>query len=313
MSTAATTPHTAVPQLIEQRLDTLDRALLDLFPRHERLAIVSQVETRIRELAAANLPIAETTGLPPYLQLGLTSSCWGAAPKRKRSRLAITAGALGILAFALLLASPVTYLIVGMMGEVLGEVVAYSLLGAQAIAVSLGGAASVGLGIIALVSLNRHKDQLAGHGWAIAGLCTGSLPMLLGGAAIVVVGLQFGFGQFTSTTLAPVAGNPVSPAAIAPPEGTGPVAWSVLPTTAGGPQSDFGQPPIQPSVHQVPAGTLQLPAAAGGIVPTPSASPPAAFQSEPAPQVEPRPYIEPQPAPRPDHVPEPVSNPASFN
>jgi len=62
------------PQLVEKRLEAIDQALVGLLPRHERLAAVAQVETRIRELAAASpsvadipqaFPLPEPTGCQP--------------------------------------------------------------------------------------------------------------------------------------------------------------------------------------------------------------------------------------------------------
>src|SRR5258708_39429129 len=73
---STTTSHTPVPQscaqgiseprILEQRLEAIDQALVGLLPRHERLAAVAQVETRIRELGTAS---PAGTGMPHALPL----------------------------------------------------------------------------------------------------------------------------------------------------------------------------------------------------------------------------------------------------
>ena len=54
MSTTHAMPSSAVQQMIDSRLDAVDRALMGLLPRNDRLETVAQVEKRIRELAAAD-------------------------------------------------------------------------------------------------------------------------------------------------------------------------------------------------------------------------------------------------------------------
>jgi hypothetical protein len=94
-----------------------------------------------------------------------------------------------------------------------GEVVSISLIGAHLMAVAIGGMTAVGLGIAALVSLRRRKGNLDGHGWAIAGLCAGPVPMLVGGLAMVIGGwqlleVQAFFGEPVSAYAAPDATMP---------------------------------------------------------------------------------------------------------
>ena len=76
------------------------------------------------------------------------------------------------------------------LSDLVGEVAAIAMMAAHALAVATGGLAAIGLGITALVSLRRHKEQLVGHGWAIAGLCAGPLPRFVGCSAVLVGGLQ---------------------------------------------------------------------------------------------------------------------------
>ncbi|HEV7223893.1 MAG TPA: hypothetical protein VGN42_14390, partial [Pirellulales bacterium] len=54
MSTTHATPSDPVQRMIDLRLDAIDRALMGLLPRNDRLKTVAEVETRIRELAAAD-------------------------------------------------------------------------------------------------------------------------------------------------------------------------------------------------------------------------------------------------------------------
>ncbi len=198
MSTENTTTHTTVQQLVDQRLDAIDRALLGLLSRQDRLAAVAQIEARIREVISANAVNAADLTAP--IQHPNVSEGWISSTKKRLSRLALSASVAGILALVLLLAAPVTYFAVEMFADFVGEVFAIGLLVAQAVAVAVGGAAAVALGLGALVSLHRHREKLAGRGWAIAGLCTGSPAMLLGGMALLIAGLQFGFGQFISVS-----------------------------------------------------------------------------------------------------------------
>ncbi len=236
MSTAATTSNTIMQQLIDQRLDALDQALLGLVPRNDRLALVAQAENRIREHAAANLTAkpsfqasaavatpddwahsglpAGTSALAPLTPLMVPASGGiTASPGKRRSRLALSAGVLGIAALVMLFGTPVTYLFVATVGELFGEVVSISLIGAHLLAIAVGGTTAVGLAIAALVSLRRRKGDLEGRGWAIAGLCAGPVPMLVGGLALVIGGWQFlevqdFFGEPVSADAAPDAAMP---------------------------------------------------------------------------------------------------------
>lgn len=213
------------PQLLEQRLEAIDQALVGLLPRHERLAAVAHVESRVRELATTSsasidvsheppraLPLTDPTGSHPASgtpgfshhsqYFAVAPGGWApATQKKKRSRLAVTAGVLGIISLALVFATPVTYFMVMLLGEVLGEIVAYVLIGAHVLAITTAGVAAVGLGSVALLNLWRRKGELAGHGWAITGLCTGPLPVLIGCSAVLLVAAELGaFEYFTTTT-----------------------------------------------------------------------------------------------------------------
>jgi len=198
--------------------------------------------------------------------------------QKRRSRLAISAGILGALALALLLAIPVTYIAVEVMGDVLGEFISIGLLGVHSVAVSIGGLAAVGLGIAALVSLRRHKENLVGHGWAIAGLCTGPLPMLLGFAAVLFLVLQGGLlAFFTSSecTETCVAESPTEPS-----NGSGPEPVYLRASSEQPPQPMSCQPPV---CYAPPSQVLSCPSpvchagnAAPACLPCPSDAEPCA-------------------------------------
>jgi hypothetical protein len=340
MSTASSTPDTPkqqipvqqipvqplpVQQLIENRLDAIDQALLGLLPRQERLAAVGQVEARIRELAAASaanltesaqslalsnsalsIPASGAPSLLPQPQFfAAATGGWFSGPKKKRSRLAVTAGVLGILALALMFATPVTYLFIMAVGEVLGEFVAYAILGAHVFAITIGGLAAVGLGLAALVSLKRRKEQLAGHAWAITGLCTGPLPLLVGCVTVLYVGIELGAVEYFTSGQS-VAGDAVSPTASDPQDGNGPVAMSVPPS----PQYPNSPSPIQSVGHVVPTSAYPtLDMANGQFIPE-DARPSTSTRLEHAPG-EPRHQPEPPSGPRPEAPAEPVDMPES--
>src|SRR5262245_48547426 len=113
-----TTTHTTAEQMIHQRLDAIDRALLGWLPRTERLALVAQIEARARELAAG--PVLDGSIAPMANCLELADAAASApspspmsamaAPAfptacRRRSGMALTAGILGIVALVLLFAT----------------------------------------------------------------------------------------------------------------------------------------------------------------------------------------------------------------
>jgi hypothetical protein len=218
MSTATTTMDTAMQHLIDQRLDALDQTLLGLVPRNDRLALVAQAENRIRELAGASSTaegsLRASASLVPLPHFSVPASGgMPLSPGKRRSHLAVSAGVLGIAALMLLFGTPVIYLFVATVGEFLGEVVSISLIGAHLMAVAIAGMIAVGLGIAALVSLRRRNGNLDGRGWAIAGLCAGPVPMLVGGLALVIGGWQLlavqdFFGESVAAYEAPDATMP---------------------------------------------------------------------------------------------------------
>ena len=229
---------------IEQRLDALDRALLGILPRTERLAIVSQVESRARELGS--------TGSAAESAEELVSSREALPASKRRSRLALSSGILGIVALVLLFAMPITYLLVMTVGEELGEFVSMGLLSIHVLVVAVGGLVAIVMGIVGLVSLSRRKGRLSGHGWAITGLCTAPLPTFVGGLLVLVTSLSLFAVQSVTVEGAPgvVTASANSPLPSLPP------ATYCEPSTS----SPYGPAPAMPANSPLP---LRLGTAAG--------------------------------------------------
>jgi hypothetical protein len=281
MMETSTIPNAAAEHAINQRLDAIDRALLDLLPRTERVTLVTQVEARVRELVASSATAEASLGQPApcapavnavpsisgaWSLSPLTAPAFLAAVGRRRSRLAITAGLLGIAALVLLLMTPVTYVVVGIVGEIVGEIGAIALLGVHVGAVTLGGIAAVALAISALVILRRRRGALAGHGWAIAGLCIGFLPILGGAAAGLLLAMELGGLPFLITEMTVNSACPAPEATCSTPQPALPPGIDYpLPFVAGplptgpavslplAPPEALAYPPIQPTSNEVPA------------------------------------------------------------
>lgn len=224
-------PTTSTPNLLDQRLDALDRILLGLLPRTERIAFVAQVEVRISELADAipaleSSAAGESSTLPDLAALS-------ASPRaaKRRSRLALSSGILGIVALVMLFAMPITYVIVSIIGESMGELVAYSLLIIHVLTVAVGGLVAIVMGITGLVRLARRKGRMVGHGWAITALCTAPLPTLVGGLlAVTFLGVSFGGGGTDYPSPPNVASAP----------------YALSPITSG----ELKPVPVSPADHQ---------------------------------------------------------------
>ena len=268
MSTSATRD---TQQLIDQRLDAIDRALLGLLPRGDRLTIVTQLETRLRELAAASPAVEAQQHLPAEDAAQVESALpQGVAPiipagtrsaHLKRSRLALSSGILGIVALVALFVFPITFVLVSSFGEMFEEA-AMVLLGTHLATVAVGGTAAVALGIAGLVVLGRRPGRLVGHGWAITGLCTGPLPMFAGGLIALVAGVQLlptrSVVGYTNVAQNPPTNGYASPA----PVGTQPMTVESVQQWAPGsyltapspvpdgaaPQYAAGPPPVTPSL-----------------------------------------------------------------
>jgi hypothetical protein len=256
-------------ETIDQRLDALDRALLGLLPRSERLEFVAGVQARLETQPAESLTATEAALCQPAAVASSVSR------RRQRSATALTAGVLGIVSLALLFALPVTYLIVAAASEAIGELVTYTLLSANILVVALAGGAAIVLGIVALVRLARQRGQL-GHGWAITGLCTGPLPALAGGLGMIAFVLPLmaeladsGVSTVPCATAtcyapapsdAPPVGMQVQVVANSPYPSAPAQAWAPMPLTPSAAPSTYGEPPGLPAASLAPAGaTLTAP------------------------------------------------------
>ena len=284
MTTTATDtkPSTSGPHWMEQRLDALDRTLLGVLPRSERLALVAQVETRVRELADGNLAAESAPDIvaePEIVAEAVTRRAAAIGPKR-RSRLALSSGILGIVALVMLFAMPVTYILVAFIAESLGEVVSYSLLGIHVLTVAVGGLVALIMGIAGLVSLSRRKGRLVGHGWAITGLCTAPLPTLVGGLLVLVTGFSLFAVQSVTVQQSLVPPPTYSyPAIQASPYPSGPARPASFPMPLPGSQA----PTLSVPCEACPQPARSVPATFNPYQDGPSGYEPAKLSLPPAP------------------------------
>ncbi len=190
MADETTAPSVTNPSWIDQRLDRIDEALLGVLPRQERLAVIAGLETRLLKLVAENPELEKSvaTSLESPNVVACRTEVQGEAKrassaKQRRSRLAFSSGVMGIVAFVLMILSPVIYVLASVMEGIMdgaGEIGAVVLLVGFVFALSLGGLGAILLGIVSLVKISRSRNQLVGGGWAVTGLCTGALPMFAG-------------------------------------------------------------------------------------------------------------------------------------
>jgi hypothetical protein len=297
MSTANTDPHT-LSQVIDQRLDAIDGALLGLLPRNDRHTLVADIETRLRNRTCSDTPIdarslpavcAPTPSVSPTAAspVGIGGGAQRPPTGRKKSRLAISAGVLGIVSLVLLFLVPVTYFSFTFIGDSLDEIVLLSLLGSHVVAVAAGGIAAVSLAVVALIRISRGRESLAGQGWAIAGLCTGPLPMFIGGMAVLAGCLQLlaargittsvqsastyeAPGQVMPASLGATPASPYNTDPMLPPGSFGPGPIGTAATTPPGPGPY--QPPVNAVESESPHGQLP-PSAADGDSAAPTLAP----------------------------------------
>ncbi|HTI50584.1 MAG TPA: hypothetical protein VL475_06530 [Planctomycetaceae bacterium] len=220
MSTEQCPAGSAVQATLDARLDAVDRLFMGLIPRQERLAIVAELEGRVRGVLASTAfeqpaaCIADPVGTPapfapaPAVQPNTDNSVprrapaasnWNAtlaAPytatpslRLPRSSLAFTSGLLGIVACALLMGSPFVYMGAMFLGEILDETGMLIGLGGYLLTMLLGSAAAIGLGALALWRLRNAEAGAGGRGWAVAGLCTAPVPFALASLITLSMGL----------------------------------------------------------------------------------------------------------------------------
>lgn len=277
--------ETAIFQpLLDRRLDLIDQALLGLLPRQERQEIIAQVEARVKSLQIAGTPMDAELPLPNRAGETVTSASKGVTGHSKLSTLALLGGILGIGALVLLFAMPLTYIAAAFLGEAFGETGVIAALGSHVLLIAIGGLVAVTLGFTSLIRVSRNSEKLRGRGWAITALCTGSMPMFLGGMLALMTSVSvFATANVATVTNAPPAqtSSIVGPALPLPQNCSDnvcrPVEWQAVPMVAPANPSSHALPTIMPvgptpdpgpslsSENTIPAPTS--PAVLPGIVP----------------------------------------------
>lgn len=192
--------------IVERRMDELDRLLLGLLPRAERLALVASVEARVQELGAA-VDLGRT--LPAEAPIAAVAVGRTTANSRgRRSRLAFSSGVLGIVVASCLVGSPLLLVALSIFGELLGETFSILLFGLLTVLITIGGGIAVFCGGIALLRLARRGQTATGTGWAITGLCTGALPLLIGFVGVLSLGATLLPAEHVRVTWNVDAGGP---------------------------------------------------------------------------------------------------------
>lgn len=269
--------------LVDRRLDEIDRALLGLLPRAERLEIVASVEARVQALGDAPLTretAAEATNTPLPT---------GPRTRAHRSRLAFSSGVLGIVAVSCLIASPVLLIGLSIFGELLGETFSIMLFGLLTALVALGGGLAVCGGGISLFRLARRGQSATGTGWAITGLCTGALPMLIGfvgAVSLLATVMPAETVQVTWNATTPVGAVPCAAPGCPMPMMVSPYGYAMPAPLPPGGQPTYSAP--------------SLPAAYPGteLAAQPKAEPTTKPEAEakPEPKSEPKPELQERPA-----------------
>ena len=179
-------------QRIDERLDAIDRSLLGVLPRAERLELVAKIESRIRELLSAGDAAVEAA-LEGTLPTTTAREGLATQTPKRRSRLALTAGIVGLVSVAMMIALPLAYILGSMRFDqlALSEEVVLVLLAGFHLATLLAGSTAIVLGIAGLIAIARRQGKLFGSGWAVTGLCTGPLPVMAAGLPLLLFGLQF--------------------------------------------------------------------------------------------------------------------------
>jgi len=209
MATDSPASVTVSQEAIDQRLDAVDRVLLGLLPRSERMAFVARLETTIRQRLTEN-PASEIGLAEPVAEASLPS----ARPRSalpKCSVAAFTAGLSGIASIVLLfIVLPLAYIAVALLSSTLDfdATILAILLGLVPLAACVAGCAAMVLGIVGLVKIARREGALVGRGWAVTGLCTGPMPVLCVAVPLLIIGAQLLAAGSLSVEVNPVAYNP---------------------------------------------------------------------------------------------------------
>lgn len=233
-------------KLIDQRLDELDRLLLGLLPREERLAMVTDVEARVKALGG-DTTLVELPATASAASLART----GARPAARRSRVALSSGVLGIVSAGCLFLSPILFILASVCAEALGEEFTIALMSLFVFVLVIGGGLAVFLGGASIIRLARSGQTTTGTGWAITGLCTGLLPMLLGVVGLLTIGVQIMPSTHVSVTPGPVYSSGPVPVQYSQPMGLPPIYGQPVEWNAKAPP---GVPmPMLPNAPYVPS------------------------------------------------------------
>jgi hypothetical protein len=273
--------------LVEQRLDELDRVLLGLLPRGERLAVVANVEARVQALGDG-VPVTRESLADVPLSTAIAGS---AVTRRRRSRLAFSSGVLGIVVAGCLVCSPVLLVVLSLFGDLLGETFSIVLFGLLTALLTFGAAFAVFCGGVSILRLARRGQTATGTGWAITGLCTGALPLLVGLVGVLCFGAELLPTQNVNvtwnvstegspvTTVGPVACSPPTMMPVPSGYAAGPVAISpdALPPALPAAGPVYEEPAVRPDLK-----LEAKPAAEPNPDLLPAAPPAVASQKEPA-------------------------------
>lgn len=280
--------------LVDRRLDEIDRALLGLLPRAERLALVADVEARVQALGD-NVSLAREA---PAESANTSPTTVATRARAHRSRLAFTAGVLGIIAVSFLILSPLLLIGLSMFGELLGETSAIILFALLTAVVACGGSLAVFGGGVSLFRLARRGQSATGTGWAITGLCTGALPMLLGFVGVISLLMSVMPAEHVQVTWS--ATTPVGAVPYAVPCAAPGAPGCPMPMPAPMMASPYGYacpvpPPGQPLVMPPQPATYAAPQLAAQPKPGPAQTP--KLESPPEPKAVPNAEAKPEPMP----------------
>lgn len=184
------------PAWLDERLEQMDQLLFGLLPRAERLSMVAGLESRLQTLLAADLNLEQAAAKRlerPDLPTGNVANSRQQLPiakivsPKKRSRIALTAGILGLVALLMLLLCPVVYGLLVPLASMVSEEFAMLLLIAALGILVFTALGSTILGFVGLVRLLINSEKSQGYGWAITGLCSGPLPLLAGSYVLLMV------------------------------------------------------------------------------------------------------------------------------
>jgi hypothetical protein len=245
-------------RVIDERLDELDRLLLGLLPRTERLAIVTDVESRVKALGD-DVPLAELPATVPAALLARTAG----RPATRRSRAALTSGVLGIISAGCLLISPILLIGATVCAEMLGEEITIALMSLFVFVLVVGGGLAVFLGGASIIRLARSGQSKTGTGWAITGLCTGLLPMLIGGVGLLAIGAQCGPATYVAVTPGPAYTQGPMPVQYSQVVGSPPIYGQPMEWNAKVPPGVPMPMPPAPPYPPAPVGPAMIPADSG--------------------------------------------------